>query len=139
MTVSLNSPCGSTVLTNVKIAVVSTIPWDSYLIRTRIWTYPPNVIVGPTLLSIPLEEVFFFIIQTYNTSLLYLFLNKATLHPAYLCADDRWRGYRTIGQMAFTAIILRASGEVSAGGKSMYLGLIFVWATPFILLLWYVR
>ena len=27
--------------------------------------YPPDVVIGPTLLDIPAEEVFFFVIQTY--------------------------------------------------------------------------
>lgn len=39
----------------ITIAVVSTTPWDSYLIRNRVWTYPPNVIIGPKLFDIPAE------------------------------------------------------------------------------------
>ncbi|KAL8694254.1 MAG: hypothetical protein Q9218_001080 [Villophora microphyllina] len=57
-------PPTRTELTECQIAVVSTTPWDSYLIRRRIWTYPAHVIVGPTLFQIPAEEVFFFVIQT---------------------------------------------------------------------------
>lgn len=53
---------------------------DSHLIRTGIWctsptfgsfiglpstAYPPDAIIGPTLFSIPAEELFFFVIQTY--------------------------------------------------------------------------
>jgi hypothetical protein len=65
----------------VQVAVSATIPWDSYLIRTGIWSYPSHVVAGPTLLDIPLEEVFFFVIQTYNTTLLYLILSKPTFQP----------------------------------------------------------
>lgn len=59
----------------------STFPRDSYLITTGVWSkqrsghdkftanhlqaYPENVILGPTLFDIPIEELFFFIIQTY--------------------------------------------------------------------------
>ncbi|KAI7170290.1 hypothetical protein KC352_g25083, partial [Hortaea werneckii] len=28
----------------ITVAVLSTIPWDSYLIRTNIWSYPPNAV-----------------------------------------------------------------------------------------------
>ena len=62
------------------IAVGYTIPWDSYLIRTGIWSkclgerhyhlltliaYPPGSILGPKLFDIPAEELFFFVVQTY--------------------------------------------------------------------------
>lgn len=30
--------------------------------------YPPEAIIGPTLFSIPAEELFFFVIQTYIVS-----------------------------------------------------------------------
>ncbi|KAI6709653.1 hypothetical protein JHW43_007836 [Diplocarpon mali] len=123
----------------VTIAVVSTIPWDSYLIRRRVWTYPPHVIVGPTLCSIPAEEVFFFVIQTYNTSLLYLLLSKPVFHPSYLALrehqtslDPRWNpGHSTL------AILVVVGGALAwRGDEGTYLGLILAWAGPFALLLW---
>ena len=123
--------------------MLSTIPWDSYLIRNRIWTYPPNVIIGPTLLKIPAEEVFFFVIQTYNTSLLYLVLSKPTLHPVYLRGKQaqakstlpRWR---LLGQIALLAGIIGGSSLVYHGGEGLYMGLILIWALPFLLFLWFV-
>lgn len=33
--------------------------------------YPPDAIIGPTLLDIPAEELFFFVIQTYIVSTLH--------------------------------------------------------------------
>ncbi len=125
-----------------QIAVVSTTPWDSYLIRNRIWTYPDNVIVGPTLFSIPAEEVFFFIIQTYNTSLLYLLISKPTFHPVYLRGkrllhhSRRLRIWRWIGTLAILAGIALGISMIASRGKGLYMGLILVWAGPFILLLW---
>lgn len=58
---------------------------DSYLVRNRIWSksrtssspiflakqiiaYPPEAVLGPTLFSVPVEELFFFIVQTYIVS-----------------------------------------------------------------------
>ncbi|KAF2727358.1 Lycopene beta-cyclase [Polyplosphaeria fusca] len=131
----------------VTIAVVSTIPWDSYLIRTRVWSYPSHVIIGPTLFDIPLEEVFFFVVQTYTTSLLYLILSKPTFQPSYLRAErskthrlgpvnPRWRIYRILGQLALAQLTLMGWRRASEGGPGTYTGLIVVWAFPFLLLLW---
>ncbi|KAI4104735.1 MAG: hypothetical protein L6R37_003089 [Teloschistes peruensis] len=129
-------------LTLRQIAVVSTIPWDSYLIHRRIWTYPADVIVGPSLLHIPAEEVFFFIIQTYNTSLLYIFASKATFHPIYLRGEKllhdgrRLRKWRNAGVGILGAAILLGAWLIRDNGRGVYLGLIIVWAGPFILMLW---
>ena len=129
---------------NQQIAVFSTTPWDSYLIHTRIWTYPPTAIIGPTLFGIPAEEVFFFIIQTYNTSLLYLLLSKPIFHPIYLRGrkllhdSRRMRQWRLFGTGAFIVGILAGVNMIISGRRGLYMGLILVWAGPFILLLWYV-
>jgi 15-cis-phytoene synthase/lycopene beta-cyclase len=127
--------------------VVSTTPWDSYLIRNRIWTYPPDVVIGPTIFQIPIEEFFFFIIQTYNTSLLYLLLAKATFHPVYLRAErninhsrgpvnEKWRYYRLGGQLVLGLTLRGAITLNKNGGTGTYMALILGWAVPFLLLLW---
>ncbi|EOD46013.1 putative phytoene dehydrogenase protein [Neofusicoccum parvum UCRNP2] len=129
------------------IAVVSTIPWDSYLIRTRVWTYPAYVILGPTLFDIPAEELFFFVIQTYNTSLLYLLLSKPVFFPVYLRAEGgksnalqgrkpSWRKYQWTGQAVLALGIGLSLRMVQVGGRGTYIGLIILWAFPFLLLLW---
>lgn len=126
----------------ILIAVISTIPWDSYLIRSRIWTYPANVIIGPTLFAIPAEECFFFVIQTYITSLLYLILSIPTFHPVYLRGakllhdSKRLRQWRWAGTSAIVVAIVSGLTMVMKRGEGLYLGLILIWAGPFILLLW---
>jgi 15-cis-phytoene synthase/lycopene beta-cyclase len=123
----------------VTIAVVSTIPWDSYLIRTGVWSYPPDAIIGPTLYDIPLEEVFFFVIQTFNTTLLYLILSKPVLHPVLLVKEkkgDKWLYVKLIGQVSGALLLKQAVTFIKNGGEKTYLGLILVWALPFLLLLW---
>lgn len=126
----------------VAIAVVSTTPWDSHLIRRKIWTYPPSVIVGPTLFAIPAEEVFFFVIQTYNTTLLYLLLSKPVLHSKYLVARKGrdapapYKFPRNVGVAVLAAVILAGGLLLRRGDEGTYLGLILVWAGPFALLLW---
>ncbi|KAI9837938.1 MAG: hypothetical protein M1837_002646 [Sclerophora amabilis] len=137
----------------VSIAVVSTIPWDSYLIKQKIWSYPAHVVTGPTVFAIPIEELFFFIIQTYNTTYLYFFLSKPILHPAYLVATNAGDGqgqttarsptiapvviYRTIGQIVIGFLIVSGAMMVAEGKEATYMGLILVWAGPFLFLLWW--
>ena len=121
--------------------MTSTIPWDSYLIRRKIWTYPPHVVLGPTLFDIPAEELFFFVIQTYNTTLLYLLLGKPTFHPAYLLRSSRHqrgrrRSYQYAGQVAIALAIVWAGSVLREGGRATYMALILAWAGPFLLLLW---
>lgn len=105
------------------------------------------MIIGPRLFDIPLEEVFFFIIQTYNTSLLYLIFSKPTFQPVYLRVERSkshplgprntlWPRYRLLGQLAFAAIIAWGWRLVKANDVGTYAGLILVWAGPFLLLLW---
>ena len=126
----------------IAIAVVSTIPWDSYLIRRKIWTYPPSAIVGLTLFSIPVEEVFFFVIQTYNTGLVYLLLSKPVFYSSYLTSrKDRkspipFKIQRNAGTIGLATTILYGGALIWNGGEGTYLGLILGWAGPFALLLW---
>lgn len=124
----------------VVIAFVATVPWDSYLIRHGIWTYPPDAIVGPRLFGIPAEELFFFVIQTYMTSMLYILLNKPLLHAQYLtnkqdCAATARRA-RRLGQAVLAACIAIGAYLFHRGGEGTYLGLILIWAGPFALLTW---
>lgn len=126
----------------IAIAVVSTIPWDSYLIRRKVWTYPPNAVIGTTLFKIPAEEVFFFVIQTYNTSLLYGILSKTVFHSIYLVGrKDRnaplpFKFQRNVGQSLSALGVLVGGGLIWKGGEGTYLGLILAWSAPFALLLW---
>ncbi|PWY83996.1 phytoene synthase [Aspergillus eucalypticola CBS 122712] len=118
------------------IAVISNIPWDSYLIRTRILTYPPYAILGPSICLIPIEEVSFFVIQTYNTSLLYIIPTKRFVMPMYLGPQDALKrnlGIVIIGSSQFSGL-----ASVYHGGRYTYLGLILAWICPFMMIQWLV-
>ncbi|KAJ4419635.1 hypothetical protein N0V82_004830 [Gnomoniopsis sp. IMI 355080] len=121
----------------VTIAVVATIPWDSYLIRQKVWTYPPDAIIGPTFWSIPAEELFFFFIQTYITCQLYGLVNKPLLHAEYLVTTSWIRnGLHRLIQVLILDLALVGFWLVSNGGPGTYMGLILIWACPFALLTW---
>lgn len=116
---------------------MATIPWDSYLIRHKVWTYPPDAVIGPTLLSIPAEELFFFVIQTYITSLLYHLLNKPLLHAEYLGSKSpSTRAMHRAIQVGISSLTLLGFWLIFKGGIGTYLGLILIWACPFALLTW---
>ncbi|KAI2617074.1 hypothetical protein GGR54DRAFT_210755 [Hypoxylon sp. NC1633] len=122
------------------VAFFATLPWDSYLIRHGVWTYPPDVIIGPRLFDVPAEELFFFVIQTYITSMLYILSNKPVLHIQYLTNEHgsslayHWR--RTLGQVFLVGCLAAGLSLVRKGGEGTYLGLIILWACPFMLLTW---
>lgn len=126
----------------VAVAIISATPWDSYLIRNQIWTYPPNAVLGPKLFLIPIEEVFFFFIQTYITSLLYMIFNKPLFHPTFLI--DRGSSAVTIKkkllgrtiQAVLVLLFIAAIVALNLSGTGTYLALILLWALPFVFLLW---
>ncbi len=127
----------------ISIAVTYTIPWDAYLIKKRIWTYPSHVVWGQTLFGIPYEEVFFFVIQTYTTSLLYLFTSKLSFKPVYLRGGDRSDAFsqkltfqKRIGQLIVGALITYGAYHIYSWGEGTYMGLILAWAGPVCLFLW---
>lgn len=119
----------------MQVAVVATIPWDSYLVRNRIWSYPADAVTGYTFFAIPLEEVFFFIIQTYNTALLFVILTKRLVLPAYL---SRLPGKQALipGSVLLLSGWIYGATCVYTGGRYTYTGLILVWACPVLLLQW---
>ncbi|KAF6818318.1 squalene/phytoene synthase [Colletotrichum sojae] len=124
----------------VIIAFVATIPWDSFLIRTGIWTYPPNAVLGPTLYDIPIEELFFFIIQTYITAQLYIIFNKPVLHAQYLNSPETLPSWikhgKTFGQVALASSVALGTYLIAKEGEGTYMGLILVWACSFALFTW---
>ncbi|EZF32085.1 hypothetical protein H109_07034 [Trichophyton interdigitale MR816] len=129
------------------VAVIWTIPWDSYLIRTRIWSYPADSVIGHTIFRIPLEEAFFFIIQTYNTSLIYILFNKRLILLPYLSGPIKsltqglfgtvaLRTWRDLGILFFTGIAVLGISCILTGGEYMYLGFILSWGSPILLMQW---
>ena len=96
--------------------------------------------LGVTFFDIPIEELFFFVIQTYNTSFLYFICSKPTFHVIYLQGKDgdrrlraiKWAGAALIvGTMAFVESVAQFERQAS------YMHLILVWAGPFLFMLWY--
>ena len=80
-------------------------------------------------------------VQTYNTSLLYLLLSRPTFQPIYLSAErgashSRWRFARLAGQVFLLGVIAWGWRCIQDDSMGTYTGLILIWAGPFLLLLW---
>jgi 15-cis-phytoene synthase/lycopene beta-cyclase len=96
-------------------------------------------VLGPTFFSIPIEELFFFFIQTYDVSLLYIIFTRPTFCPAYLPHKRSFNalaGLGPLGQIFFVASIWKGVNLIRERGVGTYMGLIVIWAFPFLLLLW---
>jgi hypothetical protein len=116
--------------------MISATPWDSYLIRNSIWTYPENAIIGLTIFKIPMEEIFFFFIQTYNTSLIYSILTKRLVLPCYLCTTAT-KLFEIGGTIVILCGVLYGIAGFWVGGKHTYMSLILGWLCPLLLIPWY--
>ena len=74
---------------------------------------------------------------------------KADFYPAYLQTSPFLKNASpvavgrsllgTLGQIILVLFIVQGAQLVQGGGPGTYLGLIIVWAFPFMLLLWYVE
>lgn len=115
--------------------MTATTPWDSYLIRRGVWSYPDSAVIGPTLFSIPAEEYFFFFIQTYITSCLYALLSRPVVHSVYLQRKARRKVQIGVG-LAIVSLFLLSNQWFNNNGKATYISLILLWCLPFLLLLW---
>ncbi|KEF57984.1 uncharacterized protein A1O9_05907 [Exophiala aquamarina CBS 119918] len=126
------------------IAVAYTIPWDSYLIRTGIWTYPPTVIIGPRLFSIPVEELFFIVVQTYITTCIQIFLSKSVMTATHLHNETDTKDSvgnklllrKRIGQVILLLCSVLPPSLWNGHSKGTYMILILSWSAPVMLMLW---
>lgn len=62
----------ATLATGIFLAIVYTTPWDNLIVLNGVWTYDVAQVHGIVLGVVPLEEYFFFVLQTLVTGLLVL-------------------------------------------------------------------
>lgn len=134
VTVSASYIIFQKVLTPLQISVAATTPWDSYLVRNKIWTYPEHAVSGYTIFSIPLEEVFFFIIQTYNTGMIYTIITRRLVLPSYLQKPPR--ALQILGGLILGSASLGGVAAFMIGDKYTYIGLTVAWACSWLLFQW---
>jgi lycopene cyclase domain-containing protein len=114
------------------IALVYTTPWDNHLVKSGVWGYGSDRVIG-TIGYVPVEEYLFFLLQPFLTGLwLYLLLARSDGD-----ADDRPRtnAPRVIGA-AFWLALAAFGFAALRRPEGTYLGLILAWAGPVLAILW---
>jgi len=117
-----------------------TVPAPS-LISPQIWSYPASSVLGPTLFAIPLEEIFFFFVQTYITANIYHVCSRPVVHALLLPRAPKQARAASIiasrGVAMWLGVYGVAAGALWKGAwEWTYMSLIMVWAAPFLALLW---
>lgn len=135
-----------TIAFHVSIATLYTFPWDSYIIHNHAWTYPEWAVMY-TLKKVPIEEVFFFMIQSTFTAQLFLLLGMFDTPSQHLMKDTRSdasvstssyiRKVLRWGPLAvLPALCITGWRYAIPETHGFYLGCIAWWITPIMTFLW---
>ncbi|HEY9876771.1 MAG TPA: lycopene cyclase domain-containing protein [Candidatus Obscuribacterales bacterium] len=115
----------------VLLALIYTTPWDNYLVWREVWYYGRDRVLG-TIGYVPIEEYLFFIIQPLLTGLWLYWLFPRTSEPV---EQEDTTIIRASGTLLW--ILLTVAGALMLqSDKTVYLGLILVWASPVLALQW---
>ncbi|PLW29418.1 hypothetical protein PCASD_20374 [Puccinia coronata f. sp. avenae] len=122
----------------VTVAVSYTLPWDSYIIKNKAWGYPDWSVLF-TLFEVPIEEIFFFIIQTFFTTYIYTLFTIPIIPALYILPGPndlerrspiRWKLLRWGPSMACFTISSVAWVWCQPGTRLFYLSATGFWALP---------
>jgi lycopene beta-cyclase len=113
---------------HVLLAVLYTTPWDNYLVATGVWSYNPRLISGLLVGWVPVEEYFFFVLETLLTGLWWWFLAYRIPLSTTFHSSKTLRLY----SLGCAALIWLLAVFILAWGwkPGTYLALIFTWALP---------
>lgn len=120
----------------IVLAVVYTTPWDHFLIANKVWAYDLNNILA-TVYLIPVEEYFFFIIQTVMGCLV--------CHKVFKKYKQNFRSgplmsfdFATLTLVALAvAVLVQFMPLAISPNRYRYLALIIVWVSPIFLVQWF--
>lgn len=123
------------------IALIYTTPWDNYLVSRGVWSYPPGRVMG-TIGYVPIEEYLFFLLQPILAGAFFLSLvanrpagNAAAVTRRRAATPRMFRTVRAVGALASVAVLTFGAWLLTTE-PGTYLGLIFVWAAPVLVLQW---
>lgn len=121
----------------VTLALIYTTPWDNYIIYHKAWWYRKEAVFG-TIGFVPVEEYFFFIIQTIFTSLWTTMCSRWTLNSLYLSSPDRKQFELTRYSMisVLSVIILTGWSYAIPATKTFYMGSIAWWSVFVLVIIW---
>ncbi|MEU7630714.1 lycopene cyclase domain-containing protein [Nocardia sp. NPDC049220] len=109
------------------VAWVWTTPWDSWIIRVGVWTYPEGGVVA-TLARVPLEEYLFMAGQTCLAGLWTLWQTSRVdaLEPAVSNGTLR----RIAGAVAWSVAAMVGAFVAVTNSHGLYLGSMLMWFGP---------
>lgn len=113
------------------LALTYSTPWDNYLVKIGVWDYPIGRVIG-VIGYVPIEEYFFFILQTAFTGYFVFFLTKKL---PILNNFNRSISIRVLGSFLFLMIFIFGIFFLKTD-STKYLGLILSWAAPVMLIQW---
>ncbi len=108
------------------MALSYTTPWDNYLVKTNVWNYIPERVLGK-IGYVPIEEYCFFILQTIFAILFSFFCIKKT--PIRYSKKEG-----KIFNIILILLITFFIGSFLLFEKSRYMALILTWSLPIIIL-----
>ncbi|MFQ6396393.1 lycopene cyclase domain-containing protein [Nocardia sp. KC 131] len=111
----------------VLVAWVWTAPWDSWIIRTGVWTYPEGRVVA-TLARVPFEEYLFMAGQTCLVGLWTLWQSSRVDGP--VPAVDYGARHRVAWAIAWSAVAGAGALVTVTNSRGLYLGSMLVWFGP---------
>ncbi len=113
------------------LAVVYTTPWDNYLVKTKVWWYGADRVIG-VIGYVPIEEYCFFVLQTIMSGFLFFYLQQKI--PIRKQPSAR---HRLNTAVSVFYIALLGFGVYGLFNESLrYMGLILSWAMPVLLFQW---
>lgn len=122
------------------IAVLYATPWDNYLVYREIWRYPMDRILF-RIWHVPVEEYFFFIVQSLiQSTLLLLLLPRSGMtrkHSGSAIAKSSIARWRLTGFLCYSASAIAGVIALIVSGRALYLGLILAWAAPVLAAQWW--
>ena len=123
---------------HVLVAVIYTTPWDNYLVATGVWSYNPTLVTGIVFGYVPLEEYTFFVVQTILCGLWWWLLAKMIEPPAQAARTESvlvpWKANLILAGIIACAWVFFTQRFFFASDEWNYLGIIFFWALPPIIL-----
>ena len=118
------------ILLLIFLAVSYTTPWDNYLVKSGVWIYGEDRILG-TIGYVPVEEYCFFVLQTILSGL-FCFLLQGRFS---LKRGNSRSSLKHIVSICYGGLFLVGLGCLYFE-RTRYLGLILSWAMPVLLLQW---
>lgn len=119
------------------IAFVWTTAWDNELVRQRAWSYPRSCVLG-VVGYVPLEEYFFFLIQSVMTTILTACFSRWLLPTLYVARDPSKRRFASFVAVSTCFAAIYTGFTLSKPHQhTYYLGMIAWWCSiPLALLFW---